>query len=185
MPCYPVEETHSVYGKWERICQSILGHPEINRTEWNGVSIWRYGTNPDPRLNRVTLIVCVDQSANGVFETSKQRVRGILRDYEEKNVGVLFHRSDVVRYIQDPGVRADACSQTPKPGVSIGIVNSPPSSSTLGGLVELRFPKSRKWSPYALTCFHCVFPPEAHRADILRKHGKRAEDGQYSPFYAF
>ncbi|KAJ5195372.1 uncharacterized protein N7498_008810 [Penicillium cinerascens] len=169
MHCYPVERSHSVFEKWERIANAIMYDDLMNRAEWNGISIWRYGSNSDSSENRVTLIVNVQESAVGPFETSRQRIHDVLAaEREENNVDILFLEASFELYAQTPGVPADACTKALKPGVSIGIVNSSAGSSTLGGIVKLRFSNRTPWTPYALTCFHCVFAPEGHRANLLK-----------------
>lgn len=180
MHCYPVERSHSAFRKWERIANTIVRDYRMNKVEWNAIALWRYGSNSDTSRNRVTLIISVQKSAVGPFETSRRRIQGILAaDREEDNVDILFQKAPIEHYSQNPGVLEDACTQGPNPGVSIGIANSSAESSTLGGIVELQFRGHSGWTPYALTCFHCVFAPEGHRVNLLRIRG--AEIGQYIP----
>lgn len=140
MHCYPVERSHSVFGKWERIANAIMCDHLMNREEWNGISIWRYGSRSDSSLNRVTLIVNVQRPAVGPFETSRQRIQDVLAtEREENNVDILFLEASFELYAQTSGVPEDACTKALKPGVSIGIVNSSAGSLTLGGIVDSNF----------------------------------------------
>ncbi|KAI2730326.1 hypothetical protein CBS147332_2178 [Penicillium roqueforti] len=71
--CFPVEQTHSIHSKWRSIVDTILAN--LNIQEWTGIECWRYGTNTDRHLNPVTIIVEVDKTSTGSFDTAGQIIR--------------------------------------------------------------------------------------------------------------
>jgi len=173
----PVESNHSVFSKWDAICENILRDRSLDMKHWNGISCWRHGYDPDPMKNRVTIIISVGVAAVGdSFVTATRRIQGILAEAEEHDVDILFQESSCEPYVMSPLLPYSVSSETkPVPGMSIGICNSSAGSSTLGGFIELEFPGDPKPRQYALTCFHSVFAPEGRRDNLLTVKG--AQEG--------
>lgn len=44
-------------------------------------------------------------------------------------------------------------------GESLEVAGLPHASSTFGGFVELKSPRTGQWLVFGLTCYHCVVPP--------------------------
>lgn len=159
--CFPVEESHFIYSQWKTIAETILQNSNIQ--EWSGVSCWRYGTNRDRHLNPVTVIVDVRKDSVGPFITATQLIRGILAHFNQSDVDILFMKDENKYFAEGPNLHPDVSNGAIYPGVSIGIHGTQAGSSTLGGLVQLRFRNEERWHTYGLTCFHCVWPPEEKR----------------------
>ncbi|KAJ5094395.1 hypothetical protein N7456_010256 [Penicillium angulare] len=167
--CSPVPHGHSVVPKWRQICDSILN--TLNISEWTGIALWRYGVEYNASDDRITLIVSVLESATGPFNNSARRIRSILTAANERDIDVLFLKSERWRALDSPErkleykVPTEICiDRVVHPATSIGIKDSDAGTSTLGGIVELK--KDSNWYPYALTCFHCVYPPREHRQKL-------------------
>ncbi|KAJ5085283.1 hypothetical protein N7532_010054 [Penicillium argentinense] len=179
--CFPVERTHPVYSKWRRICHEILR--VSNLQQWVGISCWRYGYEEQRRDNAVTIIVSVRESADGPFHTAARRIKGVLAIQSVEDVDVLFIKNEDHLCVDEPNIGpellVEACTQHVRPGLSIGIQNSSAGSSTMGGIVELRFPGQSVWQRFALTCFHCVYPPEGHRLNLDNIQGARESFRQW------
>lgn len=183
--CYPVEPSHPIIPKWDDICNDILRVCDV--CEWTGVACWRYGVEFDleefdPEDNPVTIIVSVLESAVGPFASSLQQIRDILAEYSVDDVDILFMKNERHSHYEesqpDPVLCPEACSRYVLPGVGIGIQNSSTMISTLGGIVELKFPNDPAWYPYGLTCFHGVYPPSKHRSDFSNIEG--ASEGNFT-----
>lgn len=173
--CDPVHSTHSLYQKWERIVCSILRTSDVR--EWMIVECWHFGTESDPALNPVTLIVSVQATSTSRFTTSARRIHGILTNNNEADVNVLFVKDQTTKLTENPTVPWQACNQYVQPGISLGIHNSCAESSTLGGLVQLKHKNDPIWHTYAMTCFHCVWPEPKYRADLPVVEG--GEQGEH------
>ncbi|KAJ5995501.1 hypothetical protein N7481_002478 [Penicillium waksmanii] len=179
--CFPVESTHPIFPVWLNICEQIL-QGAYNTREWVALDCWRYGYEDNASNNEVSVIVSVQETAEGSFHTAAQQVKEVLARNSVENVNVLFIKSDIC-FISDkpeigPELPDSACTQYVLPGVSIGIRNSSAGLSTLGGIVELK--QRSEWHQFALTCFHCVYPPETpetpdrHRSILHRIPGAQA-----------
>lgn len=175
--CFPVLQTDSIIPNWDYICQAILAQCIIS--EWTAIECWRIGTGDSASANPVTLVVSVRKGANGPFHTSKQRIRGILVRFKETDVDILFQESEIRRCVSDPVLPQEALTLPAHPGVSIGIHDSDAGSSTLGGMVRLKFAK-QGFMTFGLTCFHCVWAPEDKRQILSLV--PNANEGQYRNF---
>ncbi|KAJ5789622.1 uncharacterized protein N7518_006633 [Penicillium psychrosexuale] len=169
--CFPVEQTHSIYRKWRTIAETILMNRSLNIQEWTSIECWRYGTNPDRRLNPVTIIVEVDRRSTESFITASQIIRGMLAYYQESSVDILFMKDGKQSLMENPILNSETCSGAVYPGVSIGIHGSSAGTSTLGGIIQLRLPNESEWRTYGLTCFHAVWPPEGKRSQQMLQRG--------------
>ncbi|KAI9926149.1 hypothetical protein MW887_004612 [Aspergillus wentii] len=162
--CYPVLLSDTIVEKWPTIRQTILVELQNQLWDWTALECWRFGRDEKNILNNpVTVIVSVLKRADRSFDTNMQCIRDILAYFDEPNVDVLFMKDESKDYVLLP---EHALSRNAQPGVSIGIRNSSAGSSTLGGVVEVRFPGSPRWNPYGLTCFHCIYPPEENRENF-------------------
>lgn len=175
MYCSPIEPRLSIFSKWRSIVEEIIQRSDTR--EWTGMDCWRYGTNVDRKSNPVTVIVRVARSSQGPFTTAARFVHGILASFNETGVDVLFQKDGKRRFEANPTLPLESTSGRVYPGVSIGIHNSEAGSSTLGGLVQLRFEGKNDWSTFGLTCFHCIWPPENHREDPKMRTAE-AKDGK-------
>lgn len=183
--CYPVEPSHPIIPKWDDICNDILRVCDI--CEWTGIACWRYGVEFnieefDPEENPVTIIVTVLESAVGPFTSSLRQIRDILAEYSVDDVDILFMKNERHSHYEesqrDNFLCQEACSRYVLPGVGIGIQDSSTMISTLGGIVELKFPNDPTWYPYGLTCFHGVYPPSKHHSDFSNIEG--ANEGNFT-----
>lgn len=174
--CFPVERHHSIFPKWRDIVQEILRRSR--KIEWTGIDCWRYGTNPRRRDNPVTVIVRVLKSSQNSFTTAARLIHGILATFKEADVDVLFMKDAQKSFVMNPTLPLGVADGSVHPGVSIGIHNSSAGSSTLGGLVQIRFKREKKWSTYGLTCFHCVCPPAQYHGDAYLQNDD-AKKGKY------
>ncbi|KAJ5087448.1 hypothetical protein N7456_011064 [Penicillium angulare] len=165
---FPVPPGHSIISKWERICNNILEVSDYR--EWTGISLWRYGVEDSPTLDRLTVIVGVLESSVNLFTDAARRIRGILAMENEKDIDVLFMKNerfcfaDEVELTHEVELKfyrpleQEMCTHRfLLPGVSMGIHNSTAGTSTMGGIVRLR--RGSNWFDYGLTCFPCVDPP--------------------------
>jgi hypothetical protein len=169
--CHPVPLSHPIAPVWKTICRQILSQSYINT--WSGFSCWRYGVEDVAEDNPVTLIVSLLESAQGPFTTAVRRIRGILAINKVNGVDILFMKDQAIPYgggFDDQKLRQDALKQYVQPGVSIGIHASDAGTSTLGGLIELKYPGDPEWRQFAMTCFHCVRPPEGKRSNFPGFH---------------
>ncbi|KAJ5854876.1 hypothetical protein N7534_007419 [Penicillium rubens] len=162
--CSPVESNHSIFPKWRNLAQEIVARCP-NRHEWIGLDCFRYGTNPHRSSNPVTVIIRVRKTCESPFVRAARYVHGILAASGEAEVDVLFTKDGTKSFILNPTIPLEATTGSVYPGVSIGIHQSSADCSTLGGFVQLRFKDQKDWNTFALTCFHCVFPPEMHQGD--------------------
>jgi hypothetical protein len=172
--CFPVAQSDSIFPKWKNICEMILFESDIS--EWTALECWRYGTSRDSMENPVTVLVSVLKRSTSRFDTATRRIRGILAQFGESDVDVLFHKDEIKRRIENPVLPESACTLATQPGVSIGIHDSSAGSSTLGGMFQLLAPDN-KWYSFGVTCFHCVYAPEKDRESLNRTPG--AGEGQY------
>ncbi|KAJ5263273.1 hypothetical protein N7478_010878 [Penicillium angulare] len=174
--CFPIPPGHSIIPKWKRICSKILN--ESDYQEWTGISLWRYGVEDLPTQNRMTVIVGLLESTVGLFSTFAKQIKGILALENEEDIDVLFIKNE--RFLLTYEAQAEVQIGSPLelgmcrnrlllPGVSIGIQNSTAGTWTLGGIVQLK----RQGIEYhfALTCFHCVYPPPYHRSILTNTKG--------------
>lgn len=166
--CFPVTRAASIFHKWGDIVQAIL--PECDISEWTSVECWHYGTGRSAAENPITVVVGVLKNSRNRFYTSTQRIKGILARFDEGGVHILFQRNEIKRHSEDPLLMSDACTLRVQPGVSLGIHSSSAASSTLGGMVQLRF-SNGPWQTYGLTNFHCVWAPPNHRQTLSRIQG--------------
>lgn len=162
--CSPVESSHSIFPKWKNLAQEIVARCS-NKHEWIGLDCFRYGTNSQRCSNPVTVIIRVHNTCETSFVTAARYVHGILAAFGEAEVDVLFTKDETKSFFLDPTIPIEATTGSVYPGVSIGIHQSSAGSSTLGGFVQLRFKDKKDWNTYALTCFHCVYPPEIYQGD--------------------
>ncbi|KXG45491.1 uncharacterized protein PGRI_040400 [Penicillium griseofulvum] len=181
--CFPVEQTHSIYSKWETIAKYILSN--LNIQEWTSLQCWRYGSNCDRHLNPVTIIVEVLKTSTESFYTAAQTIRGLLEQFHEPNVDILFMKDGKQAPVEETKIaHPKACRGAVYSGVSLGIHDSSARTCTLGGLVQIRLPNISRWHTYGLTCFHAVWPPEGTRSEQLLKI-RGAEDAlsqwEYGP----
>ncbi|CAG8168170.1 unnamed protein product [Penicillium salamii] len=164
--CHPIPRSHPIKPKWEHICERILRDSDIRH--WNSIGCWEYGPEREPNENPVTLIVGLLESANGSFTPSVQRIKDILFSEDINDVDILFMISE--RWTlpnNDFSLLAkSAYDRYIQPGVSIGIEQSSAGSSTLGGLVQIKFRGDDQWQIFGLTSFHSVYPPNEHRANL-------------------
>jgi hypothetical protein len=91
----PLTESDSIFHKWKDICEMILSQSDIS--EWTALECWRYGTSRDPMENPVMVVVSVLKSSTSKFFTATQRIRGILAQFHESDVDVLFQQSEIWR----------------------------------------------------------------------------------------
>ncbi|KAJ5788383.1 hypothetical protein N7457_003373 [Penicillium paradoxum] len=162
--CSPVESSHSIFLKWKNLAQEIVSRCP-NTHDWVGLDCFRYGTNPLRSSNPVTVIIRVRKTCENPFITAARYVHGILVAFGEAAVDVLFMKDATKSFVWNQIVPIEAANGSVYPGVSIGIHRSSAGSSTLGGFVQLRFKGQESWDTYALTCFHCVYPPEMYHRD--------------------
>lgn len=177
--CHPVPRSHPIFPVWERICYAILTDCDIRL--WSGLSCWRYGIEDAATDNPVTVIISLLEEARGPFTTSLQNIKWILNRHHVDNINILFMKDEIATDdggFDDHQLKRGACAQDVQPGVSIGIHHSDAGSSTLGGLIELKLPRDPEWHVFALTCFHCVWPPAANRSDLPGIHRQDAQDGE-------
>ena len=174
---HPVRQTDTIFRKWDKIRMVILEELEIS--DWTGLECWRFGTSDDPLENPVTVIASIQKHSSKEHHDDCQKVMDILLRFGEHSVETLFMRDEHTLYqSRNPQLEEEDCTQHAQPGISIGIHNSSAGSSTLGGLVDLRFPGSQEWRRYGLTCFHAVYPPEGHRDTLNMTAG--ADQGKHS-----
>ncbi|CAG8030273.1 unnamed protein product [Penicillium olsonii] len=158
-----VSPKESIVPKWTLIAYSI---GKLAKPDWSGVECWRYGTNPDREENPLTVIVKVDKASKDSFVKEAKQVHRVLETFKEPDVDVFFQKSYETTFVRNPQLHPDSLLGGVYPGVSIGIQDSSAGSSTLGGLVELemRQPDGTLSSEiFAMTSFHCVWPPGNHR----------------------
>ncbi|RAK98803.1 uncharacterized protein BO80DRAFT_447165 [Aspergillus ibericus CBS 121593] len=172
--CSPIQASDNIRLKWPSIRDQILEQMSI--WEWTGLSLWRYGRNPDTSRNPVTIIICVRQDSTRTFHTDRRKIWAICAEHGERNVSILFMKDSLQRFCRQdcwsvPQLPLKACVATALPGVSLGIHQSTAGSSTLGGALELRFADQPGWQKYYTTCFHCVYPPPQHRETLLAING--------------
>jgi hypothetical protein len=165
--CLPVESSHFIFPKWENIVHQILAHFP-NKDEWVGLDCFRHGTNTNWSSNPVTVIIRVCKTSEKSFDAEARDVHDILVEFGEAGVDVLFMKDATQLYVR--AIPLEATAGSVYPGVSIGIHQSSAGCSTLGGFVQLRFEDRTDWNIYALTCFHCVYSPEAHHGDHRIDH---------------
>lgn len=162
--CFPIRQTDTIFPKWNQIRDTILR--ELTIWDWSALECWRFGRSDNPLDNPPTIIVSIRKDSERQFRTDMLRIKGILALFGENDVSILFMKDDIKAYTSVPSLPEEACAEEAQPGVSIGIHDSSAGSSTLGGMIELRFLGDPKWHRFALTCFHCVFPPQEHRGTL-------------------
>lgn len=175
--CHPVREMDTIFRKWDNIRMAILAELDID--DWTGLECWRFGTSDDPLENPVTVIASIQKQSFKEHHNDSQKITNVLLQFGESNVEVLFMRDEHQPHrSRTPQLEEGDCTQHAQPGISIGIHDSSAGSSTLGGLVDLRFPGSQEWHRFGLTCFHAVYPPEGHRDTLNMVVG--AEAGKHN-----
>jgi hypothetical protein len=174
--CHPVCETDAIFRKWDNIRMAILAEQYID--DWTGLECWRFGTSDDPLKNPVTVIASVQKQWLKEHHSDSQQITNILLRFGESNVDVLLMRDEHQLYQSRTSQLEEDCTQHMQPGISIGIHSSSAGSSTLGGLIDLRFSGSQEWHRFGLTYFRAVPPPESHRVTLNMVPG--AEAGKYN-----
>lgn len=135
-------------------------------SEWVALECWRYGRSGDTLRNPPTIIVSVRKDSAHFFHTAEQRVKAVLTQFGEPEVAILFMKDEILLCCERPELPPDACHEKVQPGVGLDIDESTVGSSTLGGLLQLRFLQESEWQTFAVSCFHCVYPPENHRQNL-------------------
>lgn len=171
--CFPIHQTDGIFHKWDNIRDTILHNLDI--FDWNALECWRFGRSPNQMENPPTVVISVREDSHKNHHTDTQRIRGILAQFQEPGVSILFMNDQPVPHAPNRPLPTEACTRQLQPGVSIGIQDSTSGSSTLGGMVELRFDNG-PWQKFALTCFHAVYPPDGDRASLSLIPG--ADEGQ-------
>lgn len=103
---FPVEESHPIFPRWDRICEEIL--KKCDKREWTSVECWRWGTRKSAAENPVTVVVSVKNGAQGEsFITSQKMIRKIFLNAGSvtaplDDVDILFQESEIVRRTADP-----------------------------------------------------------------------------------
>ena len=163
--CFPIRPTDSMYQKWDRIRDTILRDFDI--FDWTSLECWRYGRSEDPEGADQTVIVSVREDSDKVYHSDTQRIRGVLAAFQVTDVSILFMKDEILRSASDERLPIEACVTRVNPGVSIGADDNKLGSSTLGGMVEIRFSDNGPWQVFALTCFHSVYRlPGAHLSSV-------------------
>ncbi|CAG8109645.1 unnamed protein product [Penicillium salamii] len=166
--CYPIPRSHPIVPKWKTICERILSRSDIR--PWSSIGCWKYGTEREQTENPVTLMISLLNSATGSFATAIQCVKEILDSEGINDVDILFMINEGwTRHnggFYDEFLQKTTCSRYVQPGVSIGIRRSSAGASTLGGLIQIKFPGDDRQHVFGLTCFHDLWPPEQHRAEF-------------------
>lgn len=170
--CSPIVVSDSIFGKWPAIRETILQRSDIS--EWTGLECWRYGRDANTQNNPPTIIVSVQKQVAHFFHTAKQRLKMILLEFGEPEVAILFMKNELSLCCERTEVPLEACQGKTIPGVGLNIHDSTAGASTLGGIVELRFPGDNVWRPFGLTCFHSVYPPDKHRQRLGQLPGAHA-----------
>lgn len=170
--CSPILVSDSIFDKWPAIRQAILDRSDIS--EWTGLECWRYGRDSNTQNNPPTIIVSVQKHTAHFFHAAKQHLKTILLEFEEPEVAILFMKDELSLCCERTQVPLEACQGKTIPGVGLSIHDSTANTSTLGGIVELRFEGENEWQPFGLTCFHSVYPPDKHRQQLDQLLGAHA-----------
>ncbi|EPS29030.1 hypothetical protein PDE_03976 [Penicillium oxalicum 114-2] len=162
--CIPVHSSEAIYRLWDSIASDIIRTLHCN--DWAGIGCWRYGMSETPQGNPITVIVRVRKESNRNWSAAGTEIQNLLGSRGIRNTNVLFERNSVIWCFNPPLLEVDAITQAVYPGVSLGIHSSMAGSSTLGGLVELHW-RGKPSRIFALTAFHCVYPPHGRRQGPL------------------
>lgn len=153
----PVLKTDAIFDKWYEVCGTILR--EVQLRDITTIGCWRVGRKSDTSLNPPTVVVTVSLKSTGVWKGTRETIVNILNRFNLQTVAVEIIKGEVIRsvYFSCDVVRGPAML-----GQSLAPSGNDKSSGTLGGFIQLKSPTTGQWRTYALTCFHCVLPEDAH-----------------------
>ena len=126
----------------------------------NAIGCFRIGKHDVLKQNPPTVYISVSQWSGRGWKGAREKVVTILNRFGLQSVAVAIMKDEIVRGHNDFHEERlpETARYTTQVGMSIGVHGSRSSSSTFGGIVEIRHPKTGKWEPQGLTCFHCVDP---------------------------
>ncbi|KAL4912364.1 hypothetical protein BDW62DRAFT_24456 [Aspergillus aurantiobrunneus] len=163
-PCFPDDE---IFPLWDTVGPAIL--EKIGLAGVFTVGCFRFGLDKDPNKCPPTVLIGVDHRHPRDWKQARDEVLGVLESHRLTTVGVLI-RKDIdafVGAISDANPAADPlipgvahCANGAKPAYSCAHHALKHGHGSLGEWVEIQNPDSKKWLPFALTCFHCCLPPE-------------------------
>ncbi|KAJ5488688.1 hypothetical protein N7539_003578 [Penicillium diatomitis] len=169
---FPVLSSDKIREDWERIACEII--EILHSNEWIGIGCSRYGVEETAEENSVTVVIRIQKDSTQDWTSAARSISSLLTSCNIRDTNTLFEKNERFLGAGSPILPSQVIPRTVRPGVSIGIHGSTAGSSTLGGLVDLRWP-GKDWETFGITAFHGVWPPPAHREGLRRRSGADAD----------
>lgn len=167
---FPTSMNDKIYPHWNRISKTLC--EIIGLDGWLSLECFRRGTQEDPERNPPTVLLTVPFDSSRDWKSVRDKIVDFLDSENLSDVAVEILRSYIWR-----GVDVDLTSVVlpdnswkirAQLGMSIGPHGSEYSASTLGGFLELLNPVTNKWSPFGVTCYHCIEPGHVDNQTVAR-----------------
>ncbi|KAF7716165.1 Uncharacterized protein PECH_005441 [Penicillium ucsense] len=169
---FPVLSSDKIGEDWQRIASEII--EILHSNEWIGIGCSRYGVEETAEENSVTVVIRIQKDSTRDWTSAARSISSLLTFRNIRDTNVLFEKNERFLGAGSPILPSQVIPRAVRPGVSIGIHGSTAGSSTLGGLVDLRWP-GKDWETFGITAFHCVWPPPAQREGLRRRSGADAD----------
>lgn len=153
----PVLQTDEIFEKWDDVRCNIV--QEIDLKDVKTIGCWRLGKSPDSHQNAPTVLVTVALKSTRTWKRTREIIITILTRFALSMVAVKIVKAEVVR---SSSFNCDVVRGPALLGQSLSPHGNKIASGTLGGFVQLKYPKSNHWDTFGLTCFHCVLPRDSN-----------------------
>ena len=166
---YPVLANDDIVRIWPSIKDPII--EILLQTDSLSLQVLRRGKDPRASVNPFTITVTVPEESSHDWAAVRDRILADVLDPHELNhlaveivVGRPWRRLDSSDTDQVPLLPKRAWEGPAQGGISMGLLScSRHGTGTLGGFVEVQ-DANQVWSPYGLTCHHCIFPEKPDEA---------------------
>lgn len=140
------------------------------------VGCYRRGRSNDAAENPPTVVILVALHSNRDWMVTRESIVDILDRFQLPMVAVEILKDTLERTGDSyPGdLNSNDIKGPARIGGSLGSSEVKHSSSTFGGLIDLKCPQTGLWKMFGLTCYHCVVPPEEHRSKDMVKSKLRS-----------
>ena len=154
---FPVCKTDVVVPLWDSLCSAIL-NSFSDYESWNALGCYRIGHSSDSLDNPITVLLTVNRDATRDWRPIRDGILNVLKLFNLPMVAVSIVKDEMERAKYDDDatpITDNTCDGRLVVGQSVGIRDTL-ARGTFGGYLELLDPKTNKWSPYGVTCYHCV-----------------------------
>jgi hypothetical protein len=154
----PVFKTDAIFAKWNLVLRDILR--EVDLQDMRAIGCYRRGRSSEACSNPPTVLITVNTRSSKIWKPFREQIIDILERYGLNMVAVEFAKDEILRRgsATSKGIDRELLQGPAMIGQSIASHSDHESSGSLGGFIQLQF--KGDWHEFALTCFHCVIPPD-------------------------